>query len=97
MLERTFEVAGGGACLTTRSGPLAAGEPGISESDRSSAPFVCNSGRSLQHLSWSHYAIRLQNELLRPCSPRSLVAYASWVSKLPKSRIDEARLAHSIR
>jgi hypothetical protein len=41
--------------------------------------------------------IRLQNELFLPCSPRSLVAYASCVSKLPKSRIAKARLAHSIR
>jgi hypothetical protein len=41
--------------------------------------------------------IRLQNELFLPCSPRSLVAYASCVSNIPKSGIDEARLAHSIR
>ena len=45
----------------------------------------------------AHQQIRLQNELFLPCSPRSLVAYASCVSKLPKSRIDEARLAHSIK
>jgi len=45
----------------------------------------------------AHYAIRLQNELFRPCSPRSLIAYASCVSNLSKSRIDEARLAHSIK
>jgi len=33
---------------SARSGPLAAGQLGISES---SAPFACNSGRSLQDLS----------------------------------------------
>ena len=37
---------------------------------------------SLQHCHGAHHAIRLQNELFRPCSPRSLVAYASCVSNL---------------